>query len=52
MGKEDHKFMETVKLITWELQHDLIIVDMDKKQKRKTEWKPGSQKTKCSEVQR
>ena len=31
-------------MITRELQHDLVIVDVDKKPKKKTEWKSGSQK--------
>ena len=36
--------MKNVKVITGELQHNLVIVDINKKQKNKTEWKPEYQK--------
>ena len=35
MGKVDHKFLKNVKVITGELQHNLVVVDIDTKQKRK-----------------
>ena len=34
IGKVDHMFLKNVKVITGELQHDLVIVDVDKKQKK------------------
>ena len=36
MGKVDQNFLENVKVITGRLQHNLVIVDIDKKQKTKT----------------
>ena len=44
MGKEYRMFLKNVKVITGELQHNVVIVDIDKKQKQKTEWKSGSKK--------
>ena len=44
MGKVDKQFLKDVNVITGELQHNLVIVDIDKKQKKKPEWKPGSKK--------
>ena len=44
MGKVDRKFFNNVKVITGELQHNLVMVDIDKKPRKKTEWKPGSQR--------
>ena len=38
MRKVDRKFLKDVKVITGELLHNLVIVDIDKKQKKKTEW--------------
>ena len=35
IGKVDRKFLKNVKVITGELQHNLVVVDVDKKQKRK-----------------
>ena len=35
-------FVKNITVITGELQHNLVIVDIDKK--KKTEWKPESQK--------
>ena len=34
MGKVDHKFLKNVKVITEELQNNLVIADLDKKQKK------------------
>ena len=37
-------FVKNVGVITGELQHNLVIVDIDKKhQKKKTEWRPEGQ---------
>ena len=44
MGKVDRKLFKNVKVIKWKLQHNLVVVDVDKKKKQKTEWKPGHQK--------
>ena len=44
MGKEDRKFFKDVKVITGEWLHSLVIADVDKKQNKKTEWKPEGQK--------
>ena len=44
MGNVDRKFLKNVKVITGEWQHRLVIVDIDKKQKKKTEWKLESKK--------
>ena len=41
MGKVDH-FLFYVKVITGELQHNLVVVEVD--HTHKTEWKPESQK--------
>ena len=29
MGKVDHKFLKNVKVITGELQHNLVVVDIE-----------------------
>ena len=44
MGKVDRKLLKNVKVITGELQHSLVIGDIDKKQTNKTQRKPESQK--------
>ena len=44
MGKVDRKFIEDVKVITGRLQHNLVVVDVDKKRRKKM-WKPKGQKT-------
>ena len=45
MGKVDRKFFLNVKVITGELQHNQVAVDVDKKQtKKKTQRKPEGQK--------
>ena len=31
-------------MITGDLQHNEVIVDIDRRLKKQTEWKPGSQK--------
>ena len=37
-------YLKNVKVITGELQHNLVVVDIDKKQKRTTRWKPNGKK--------
>ena len=44
MGEVDRNSLRNVEVITGKLQHNLVIVDMDKKSKMETDWKPGSQK--------
>ena len=44
MGKVDRKFFRNVKVISGELQHNLGVVGVDRKQGKKTEWWPGSKK--------
>ena len=44
MGKVDCKFLKNANVITGELQHNLVIVDVDKSQKKKAEWKPEGKK--------
>ena len=39
MAKVDHNSFKIVNVITGELQHNLVIVDIDKKQEE-TDWKP------------
>ena len=39
MGKVDHMFFLHDKVITRDVQHNLVTVDIDKKQEKKTEWK-------------
>ena len=41
-----------VNVITGELQHNLVIVDIDKKQKKNTELKPGSQQRNVAKITR
>ena len=49
MGKVDRNSLKNVKEITWKLQHNLVIVGIDKKQK--TECKPGlSQKRSVAKI--
>ena len=36
----DHKCLKNVKVITGEVEHNLVVVDVDKK----TEWKPEGKK--------
>ena len=50
MGKVDCKFLKNVRVITGELQHNLVAVDVDKKQKKKTEWKLDGQKRNVAEL--
>ena len=40
----DDRFLKNVKVITGELQHNLAVVDIEKKQKMKTKLKPECQK--------
>ena len=44
IGKVDHKCLKNIKVISLQLQHNLVVVDVDKKQKKKTEWKPEGKK--------
>ena len=43
-GKSRSQVYEDVKLITWELQHNLVVVDVDTQQRKKTEWKSEGRK--------
>ena len=52
MGKVDRKFMKNVKVITGELQHNLVVVDIDKKQRKKSRVEAWKSKTKCSKTNR
>ena len=47
MGKVDSKFMKNVKVITGQLQHNVVIVDVDDK---KTEYKPESRKRRVAKL--
>ena len=49
IGKVDRKFLENIKVITWELQHSQVVVDIDKKENRVEALKS---KTKCSKIKR
>ena len=39
-GKVDRKFLKNFNLIAWDLRYDLVVVNVDNKQKKETEWKP------------
>ena len=41
-------FLKNIKVITGELQHNLVVIDIDKTQK--TEWKPEGQKRKVAKL--
>ena len=43
-GNGRSQLLKNFNVITGELQHNLMIVDIDKKQEKKADWKPGSQK--------
>ena len=44
MGKVDHRFLKNVKVTSRELQHSLMVADVDKKQINETDWKPEDEK--------
>ena len=50
MKKVDCKYVKNVKVISGEFQHNLVIVDVDKKQNKKTEWKPEGKKQNAAKL--
>ena len=44
IGKVDRWFLKNVKVISRELQHSLMVADVDKKQIKETDWKPEDEK--------
>ena len=52
MGKVDRKFYENVKVITGVLKINLLMVDIDKKQREENRVEDWKSKTKCSKIKR
>ena len=51
VGDKDSKYVRDVKAISWELQHRLMVVNLDKKFLEKIVRKNESQKKKDEEVE-
>ena len=50
MEKVGRKFLGNVKVISGVFLHNVVIVDVDKKQRKKTEWKPEGNKRNASKL--